>query len=177
MTAQIPPQVIIQHLFAVPETTVYAILDGASVPELPQTLERFEVESECLFRGDLEPGLALVAPYLVRLPPDAPFTEWLLQEGWGQHWGVFAISKADPRDLRMHLRTFLKVYGPDLTPLYFRYYDPRVLRTYLPTCNEQELQTVFGPVLRYIVEDEDHTALLKFWSEEGRIKSERVQLA
>ena len=67
MTAQIPPQAIIQHLFAVPETTVYAILDGASVPELPQTLERFEVESECLFRGDLEPGLALVAPYLVRL--------------------------------------------------------------------------------------------------------------
>ena len=177
MTAQIPPQAIVQHLFAVPETTVYAILDGASVPELPQALERFEVESECLFRGDLEPGLALVAPYLAVAQPSHPFTEWLLQEGWGKHWGVFAISKADFRDLRMHLRTFLKVYGPDLTPLYFRYYDPRVLRTYLPACNEQELRTVFGPVLRYIVEDEDPTALLKFWPEEGRIKSERVQLA
>ena len=61
----------------------------------------------------------------------------------------------------MHLRTFLKVYGPDLTPLYFRYYDPRVLRTYLPTCNEQEMRTVFGPVLRYIVEDEDHDRLVE----------------
>ncbi len=176
MATKVPPQAIVQHLFAVPETTVYAILDGASVPELPQTLTRFEVESECLFRGDLEPDLALVAPYLAVVQPSHPFTEWLLQEGWGKHWGVFAISKADFRDLRMHLRTFLKVYGPDLTPLYFRYYDPRVLRTYLPTCNEQELRTMFGPVLRYIVEDENPIALLKFWLEGDECRKERVVL-
>ena len=177
MTARIPPQILAQHLFAVPETGVYAILDGASVPELPQTLARFEVESECLFRGDLEPDLMLVAPYLAVVQPGHPFTEWLLREGWGKHWGIFAVSKADLRDLRMHLRTFLKVYGPDLKPLYFRYYDPRVLRTYLPTCNEQELRTVFGPGLRYLVEDEDATALLKFWIEGTRLESERVRLA
>lgn len=177
MTAKIPPQVLAQHLFAVPEAGVYAILDGASAPELPQTLARFEVESECLFRGDLEPDLMLVAPYLAVVQPGHPFTEWLLREGWGKHWGIFAVSKADLRDLRMHLRTFLKVYGPDLKPLYFRYYDPRVLRTYLPTCNEQESRTVFGPVLRYLVEDEDPGALLKFWSEGTQLESERVLLA
>ena len=176
MAAVILPQAIMQYLFAIPETTVYAILDGASVPDLPQTLARFEIESECLFRGDLEPDLALVAPYLVRLPPEAPFVEWLLQSGWGRHWGVFAISKADLRNLRMHLRTFIKVYGPGLKPLYFRYYDPRVLRTYLSTCNDQELQTVFGPVLRYIAEDEDPSVLLKFWPEHSQLKSERVPL-
>ena len=176
MTAKVPPQTVIQHLFAIPDTTVYAILDGASVPDLPQTLARFEAESECLFRGDLEPDMALVAPYLVRLPPEAPFAEWLVDQGWGRHWGVFAISKADLRDLRMHLRTVLKVYGPDLKPLYFRYYDPRVLRVYLPICNEQESQTIFGPVLRSVVEDEDPTTLLKFWPENGRVNSERVLL-
>lgn len=176
MVAKIPPQAITQHLFAIPETTVYAILDGASVPRLPQTLEQMAVESECLFRGELEPELALVAPYLAVVQPGHPFTEWLLQEGWGQHWGVFAISKADFRDLRMHLRTFLKVYGPDLTPLYFRYYDPRVLRIYLPTCNEQDLQTVFGPVLRYLVEDENPVALLKFWCEGDECRKERAVL-
>ena len=177
MTIKIPPQAITQHLFAIPETTVYAILDGASVPRLPQTLEQMGVESECLFRGELDPELALVAPYLaVMQQPGHPFTDWLFQEGWGQHWGVFAISKADFRGLRMHLRTFLKVYGPDLKPLYFRYYDPRVLRTYLPTCNEQELQTVFGPVLRYIVEDEDPVALLKFWREGDECRKERAVL-
>ena len=176
MNLKIAPQAITQHLFAIPETTVYAILDGASVPRLPQTLEQMGVESECLFRGELDPELALVAPYLVTVQPGHPFTEWLLQEGWGQHWGVCAISQADFRDLRMHLRTFLKVYGPDLKPLYFRYYDPRVLRVYLPTCNELELQTMFGPVLRYIVEDEDPVALLKFWREGEECRKERAVL-
>lgn len=176
MTAKVSPQAIAQHLFAVPETVVYAILDGASVPDLPQTLERFAIEADCLFRGDLEPDLALAAPYLALLRKDAPFTEWLLQEGWGKHWGVFAISKVDLREMRMHLRAFLKVYGPDLKPLYFRYYDPRVLRTYLPTCNEQEARMIFGPVLRYITEGAEPATLLRFWSENGRINSEQLQL-
>ena len=174
--AVIAPQ-ILKQLFAVPDTTVYAVLDGASVPELPQTLERFEVEAECLFRGEQNLEMAQVAPYLVRLPPDAAFTEWLLREGWGKHWGIFILSKADLRELRMHLRTFLKVYGPDLKPLYFRYYDPRVLRVYLPTCNPRELQTVFGPVLRYLTEDEDPGALLAFWPEGEQLHAERMPVA
>ncbi len=172
----IPVQAVRQQLFAVPETTVYAILDGASVPELPQNLTRFSVAAECLFRGELEPDMAQVAPYLAVVPFDHPFTDWLLQEGWGQHWGVFAISRANLRTLRMHLRTFLKVYGPDLKPLYFRYYDPRVLRVYLPTCNDQELQTVFGPVLRYLLEDEDPATLLKFCIDRDEYQSEKVAL-
>lgn len=170
-------QALAQRLFAVPETRVYAILDGASVPQLPQTLARFDIEAECLFRGELEPDLAQVAPYLASVPFDAPFTDWLLQEGWGRHWGVFAVSAVDLRRLRMHLRTFLKVYGPDLKPLYFRYYDPRVLRTYLPTCNSQELRTVFGPVQRYLLEDEDPAALLQFSPAGEALHQERVLLA
>ena len=169
-------EAVAQHLFAVPNANVYAILDGASVPELPQTLARFEVEADCLFRGELEPDMAQVAPYVAKVQFDDPFTDWLLQEGWGRHWGVFALSQADLRALRMHLRTFLKVYGPDLQPLYFRYYDPRVLRVYLSTCNAQELRTVFGPVLRYIVEDEDPAGLLTFRLEGAQVHSERALL-
>jgi len=108
---KIAPQAITQHLFAIPETTVYAILDGASVPRLPQTLEQMGVESECLFRGELDPELALVAPYLVTVQPGHPFTEWLLQEGWGQHWGVFAISQADFRDCGCTCAPFSRCTG------------------------------------------------------------------
>lgn len=177
MAAESAWQAIMQQLFAVPDARVYAILDGASVPELPQTLERFKVESDCLFRGELEPDMALVAPYLASLRPDDPFTEWLLREGWGQHWGVFAAAPVDLRRLRMHLRTFLKVYGPDLKPLYFRYYDPRVLRVYLPTCNARELRAVFGPVVRYLTEDEEPNALLAFWPEGEQLHTERTRVA
>ena len=170
-------QAILQQLFAIPQTAVYTILDGASVPQLPQTLARLEVESECLFRGELDPELAEVVPYLAAVPFDHSFTDWLLQEGWGQHWGIFAVSRTDFRTLRMHLRTFLKVYGPDLQPLYFRYYDPRVLRVYLPTCSAEELETVFGPVLYYLMEGETPQTLVKFSVVDGACQSEQIALA
>ncbi len=177
MSVAITDQSLLQQLFAMPSTKVYAILDGASIPQLPEVLARLEVEAECLYRGELAPDLAEAAPYLAHVLFDHPFTDWLLQEGWGRHWGIFAISHADLRTLRMHLRTFLKVYGPDLKPLYFRYYDPRVLRSYLPTCNAQELQTIFGPVLRYLLEDSAAQRLLKFSIVDGACHSEVVDLS
>ncbi|MCB1778083.1 MAG: DUF4123 domain-containing protein [Candidatus Competibacteraceae bacterium] len=164
------------HLFALPETTVYAVLDGASAPNLPQMLDRLRVESVCLFPGELEPDVAQVAPYLAVFKPDTPFAEWVLEEGWGRHWGIFVVSRVNLRALRDHLRSFLKVYGPELEPLEFRYYDPRVLRVYLPTCNAKELRTVFGPVLRYLVESEEPGVLLKFSLNGEQLGSESIAL-
>lgn len=169
--------VLREHFFALPETTVYTVLDGASAPNLPQMLERLAVESVCLFPGELEPDVAQVAPYLAVFEPDTPFAEWVLEEGWGRHWGIFAISQANLRTVRDHLRSFLKVYGPELEPLEFRYYDPRVLRVYLPTCNAKELRTVFGPVLRYLVEGEEPNTLLKFSLDGEQLGSESLVLA
>ncbi|MEE4378432.1 MAG: DUF4123 domain-containing protein [Candidatus Competibacteraceae bacterium] len=176
MTDKIASAGLIQQLTAVPDATVYVVLDGASAPDLPQTLARLGVESVCLYRGELEPDVAQMAPYLAVFKPDTPFAEWVLEEGWGKHWGIFAISNANFRTMRKHFRTFLKVYGPDLKPLYFRYYDPRVLRTYLPTCNAKELRTVFGPVIRYIVEDEEPVALLKFQPDGEQVKRDQIVL-
>jgi hypothetical protein len=51
----------------------------------------------------------------------------------------------------------------------FRYYDPRVLRTYLPTCSQQDLGEFFGPVLNYVVEGEDPAELLRFQFAGGKL--------
>lgn len=55
--------------------------------------------------------------------------------------------------LRRHFRRFLRVTDEQGQPLMFRYYDPRVLRVYLPTCTAEELALVFGPVSAYLIED------------------------
>jgi hypothetical protein len=44
----------------------------------------------------------------------------------------------------------------------FRYYDPRVLRVYLPTCWPAELETFFGPVSAYLAEGEDGREIIEF---------------
>jgi hypothetical protein len=151
-----------QYLFGEEDAEAFAVLDGASVPELLGRLDELQPEHECLYMGELKPDLAEVAPYLVRLEQGSEFSEWVVEQGWGNHWGIFALSQASIRELRRHFRTILKVYDPNGKPLLFRYYDPRVLRVYLPTCNAEELKAIFGPVVSYLLEADSPATLLRF---------------
>jgi hypothetical protein len=165
------------HLFVEHEgLDVYSILDGASVPDLLDQLYGLQPEFECLYRGELKPDLAEVAPYLVHLRRETEFTRWLLEKGWGNHWGILALSQADLRTMRRHFRTFMMVHDPDGKPLYFRYYDPRVLRIYLPTCNAEELGIVFGPVQCYLLENDTPGQVLRLKAVAGVLKQEALLL-
>ena len=79
--------------------------------------------------------------------------------------------------MRNHFRTFLMVYDTEFKPLYFRYYDPRVLRIYLPTCDAEGLATLFGPVVNYFLEDEDPKNALRFRMEGGALVREEMAIA
>ena len=158
----------LQHLlFADPTTTTFAVLDGASIRDLLPQLAEYKPEHACLYRGEIAPDLAECAPYLVRLELNAPFTTWLLAEGWGNHWGIFATSNASFNTVRIHFRKFLIVRGPQGKRLYFRYYDPRVLRIYLPTCGSAETEVLFGQVNHYICEGERSDVVLSFHGSRG----------
>ena len=88
-------------LFDAGEKSVFAVLDGASVPDLVKSLYEHEPEYCCLYRGELEPDIATVAPYLVRLEPEDKFSERVLTEGWGVHWGIFVHTQTTLRALRI----------------------------------------------------------------------------
>jgi hypothetical protein len=68
------------------------------------------------------------------------------------------------------------VHDGEGTPMLFRYYDPRVLRVYLPTCNAEELKTVFGPVLRFVLEGNQPEELLHFHLNNGALVQEQQSL-
>lgn len=161
-----------------PEVLLYAILDGARDRRIFDALWlRSDVERRCLYRGELSLDLATAAPYLVHLQPDGEFLRWLVQSGWGDSWGIFVVSKATIDDLRRHFRTFLMVYNEAGRPVYFRYYDPRVLRGYLPTCTQDELRNVFGPVVYYICESEAADSFERFVFAGSTLASSRIRLA
>jgi hypothetical protein len=165
------------EIFPEDAANVYAVLDGASVPALVRKLYELRPEYECLYRGELAPDMAEVAPYLVRLDPESAFTHWVLEEGWGGHWGLFAATDADMRAARRHFRSLLVVYTHDGRPQQFRYYDPRVMRIFLPTCNAGELRVLFGPVTTYLLEGEDPRTLLRFRLAEGSLRRESRRVA
>lgn len=169
-------QAVSDKLFENEELNVFVVLDGASVPDLLQQLAEQQPEHVCLYRGELEPDMAEVAPYLVKLEADSDFTDWLIEKGWGNHWGIFVISSESLSALRRHFRKFLIVYDPDNKPVYFRYYDPRVLRTYLPTCHDGELAMIFGQIDSYLLEDADKDVALRFRNASGSLKQEKLAL-
>lgn len=150
-----------QFLFS-DNALVYAILDGASVPDLPMHLFEMQPPNVCLYRGDLNTDLAEVAPYLVHLIPGTRFTNWLLAECWGKHWGIFAQSAYPLIELRKHFRKFLTVHNEEGNPMLFRYYDPRVLPKFLPTCKAEELSLFFdNKVKAFFAESGDAAELIR----------------
>lgn len=159
-----------QLLFSQEDISTYAVLDGASVPDLFPKLAEAKEEWACLYRGELEPDMAEVAPYLVKLRAESPFTDWLLSEGWGNHWGIFALTPVGLEALRRHFRHFLRVKDHTGKILYFRFYDPRVLGVFLPTCSTTELRTFYGPVVRYVIEEEQRRQAVILANTGGKLK-------
>lgn len=140
---------------------VWAVLDGARDARIHAALRDSRLEFRCLYSGKLHPALEAAAPQLVELLPGHRFTERLVDEGFGRAWGVF-LRIEDPANLRHHLRKFLKVRDEEGRRLLFRWYDPRVLRVYLPTCTADELRQVFGPIDAWLAEDEAGDGLVEF---------------
>jgi hypothetical protein len=172
---------LVEHLFRpmpllAEDHVVYAVLDGARDRRIHTAVRDAGLPAVCLFSGALSPALAAAAPYLVQLRRASPFVRFILQNGWGNAWGIFAMSMATTEEMRRHLRRFLRVVDADGRRLFFRYYDPRVLRLYLPTCTEDELAAVFGPIQRFSLEAADRTRLIEHAVKHGRLTTAAVEV-
>jgi hypothetical protein len=168
-------QKLSEYLFK-KNTYTYAVLDGASVPDLPIKLHEMRPPHICLYRGELPPDLVYVAPYLVQILPDLDFANWLFAECWGKHWGIFAQSSLTITGIRKHFRSLLTVYDETGKPLLFRYYDPRVFLTYVPTCNAAELELFFGKVNYYFAESDDATVLQRYNFSQTELKKTTLDM-
>ena len=155
---------------------VYAFVDAARSESIYPRIMDADTKTVCLHRGERARELAWVAPYLVRLTPEASFTQWLLRSGWGKSRTIFIKSSATLNELKCHFRTILTVYDTEGKSYFFRFYDPRVLRTYLPTCNESEIKKVFGPVDHFIMEQEEPDQAYNFFRTGSTLAMESITL-
>lgn len=141
---------------------LFAVLDAARDIRILALLLHYKEECQSLYEGVEGATLAQVAPYLVRLAKDSRLLEALVKEGWGKSWGVYLTSSSDLLEIRRHLRHFLQVKLPDGEQVYFRFYDPRVMRVFLPSCTAEETVQFFGPIKRYLMESEEPDKLWEF---------------
>lgn len=132
---------------------LYAVLDAARSPRILELLDESVDERRSLFDGFGGAALWRVAPYLVELAPrSSGLLDRLLDEGWGRGFGIYVVSTASLAELRQHFRRHLRAVDPDGKPMYFRLYDPRVLRRFLPIATERQRLELFAGVTALIAE-------------------------
>ncbi len=135
--------------------TPYLLIDCAGIPggEARIPTHIFS-ELECLFTGDLAVELADVGPYLGRLRSFDSDVASGVEDLLGRHVGTLVVLEDPAPDadeltfsqLHRHFRKFNVVYGPDNKPLFFRYYDPRVLPEVLRVTDATQRTQFFGAV-------------------------------
>lgn len=159
---------------------VYAVLDAARNPDISVKPYEFQANWISLYKGEPEEALFDVAPYLLYLgrreDENENLIKWISDELWGNACGIFLRSGEGLEKIFEHLQTFLLVTDESGKPYYFRFYDPRVLRVYLPTCNDEELQQFFGPVSEFIMEDGAPEKVIRFSISGGTLKEKTEML-
>lgn len=138
-------------------------------------LEESGERYQSLYEGLSAQVLADAAPYLVALRADSDLLRYLAFRAWGQSWAVFLTCRSEFDELRKHLRQFLKVKLDTGMEVYFRFYDPRVLRLFLPTSSGDDCVVFFGPVTRFLTEDESSKMVLEFTKEGQWVQLRQTQ--
>lgn len=130
----------------------YLLLDCAGLEQGAAALPRASfAEVECLFTGELADELADVAPYLCRAGSwDAP-VQAAVQDLLERQLGVLVMlphAEEVPtfQQVHRHFRKLNVVRGSQGEPMFFRYYDPRVLADVLQVLEPPQLVGFFGPV-------------------------------
>jgi hypothetical protein len=152
---------VMDALLAAFQVPRYALLDAARDRRVYRIVRGSGWPSICLFPPEHEVRLAREAPHLLCLPDVATSPQGEadalapLREGYGQSWGIFLVSRAGHARLAASLQRLLIVRDDDDGPLYFRFYDPRVLRDFLPLATPYQASVLFDAVDLILLEDED----------------------
>lgn len=138
---------------------LFAVIDAARSTRALTLLEESCDPYMSLYDGEKGRKLEAIAPHLVHLGADLRLLELLVREGLGDSWGIFLVGSSEMHRLRRHLRKFLKVEleGQE-RPVFFRFYDPRALRDFLPIATQEQLDELFGEhIEQLVVESEKGT--------------------
>jgi len=154
------------------------LFDAAAAAERQDEALKLGAHHQSFYKGDKDENRA-ASPYLFELRAATALSEWYFRQGWGQAWGLLVTSDAPFEEVYKHFRKFLMVKRENGQRLYFRFYDPTVLRIFLPTCDPDQITQFFGGRLigSFILEDEDPGFAIRFRHENGILQSSRVPVA
>ncbi|TRW95212.1 DUF4123 domain-containing protein [Paracoccus sp. M683] len=133
---------------------LWALIDGVVFRNAAQVLPVSGLQNCCL-SASTDPDKRAMAPWLVRLDPGSQLSRDLATQPADSPWGLLLNSDAEMLALRQHLRRFTMIRTPadPDAPVYFRFYDPRVLLDLFAILPAEKLAQLSRPVSRWILPD------------------------
>jgi len=154
----------------------YLLLDASRMKTALSEAKELNSNFRSLFKGRSEIDLEFVAPYIFSYVRGSEFSEWYMKNGWGKGWGIMLRSPASMDELHEHCRKFLLVEDEDKQELYFRFYDPRILSIFLPTCSSEQLRHFFGPIDYFMIENKDGDSGQMMWLEAYELRKKKIDI-
>jgi len=155
----------------------WAVLDAARDYVRIALSRMFAPEHESLFDGDRAARMDHVAPHLFAADPEGRVALLAVSGLPPGEAGLLVDAPVSFAELRRHLRRFLTVVRQrDGKQVLFRYYDPRVLRVFLPVCTPDELRQFFGPLTAIHCQTEDPGHVLTYTLAGGRLRTDTATI-
>ena len=126
---------------------LYIIVDAGIYREFIDIMDIEDPKRHILFKDPFIDEYENVAPYLLSLNKNDPFTEDIIAKGYGKPWMSFIVSRLDMPTLAFELRERINIYSEQHErEIIFRFYDPRNLKRYFKMLTDEELLTLFHDI-------------------------------
>lgn len=139
---------------------LFALIDCARDDEALRLLAYEEQPWRSLFQGSALEGSIAAALVLVQVKGVSRLMQWLTEEVWARQRAIWLTSNLDLETLANHLAGFIRIEDRYGVSGLLRFYDPRVMRTYLTTCAAPELETFLAGSRRFLCESESGDVLV-----------------
>lgn len=157
---------------------LYAIADASRGPmTIPTTLQAMTDNVACLYRGQALEEFGDDTAWVVEIAPDESVLDWLMDNGFGKRWSIFLRSTHRLADVVRHLRKFTMIEDQEGTVHFFRFYDPRTLRQYLPVFTPEQSAAFFKGVDAFYCENDLRPGeFLRFTTDGRKLHREVISL-
>jgi len=141
---------------------IFAVVDTARDPAIIELLRKNGELVEELYTGPRGERLTSATPHIASVRRGSRLLRRLVRHGWGKGWGMYVLSDRPFASIRDHLRGLLVIPTGAGEGLSFRFFDPSILRSFLPSLSPEQARCFFGPVASIALEAQGSRLILRF---------------
>ena len=153
---------------------VFCLVNCPADARIAELLALNSEQKASLHGGSPDAAAEESGPYIVQVGRYSLLLQTLVDEGWGKGWASYLISDASFGEVCQHFSRFYEVQI-EAGEVYFRFYDPAVLRAFLDAGSPEELRTFFAPVSEWVLETAAADEMLRVHISGGSITAETTK--